>query len=392
MNQDALFVEVDFHQRRKHGQNICGDAFQSHKIPGQERVISVLSDGLGSGVKANILASMTASMAIRFAVDDMDFVHCAEIMMDALPVCQVRKISYATFTIVDCKTHGETRIIEMDNPAFLLVRDGQAVKLPVTEMASSRWQDRKLRFTTLTTQPEDRIVLYTDGISQAGIGTRAYPLGWREEGCEEFVLDQVEANPQISARHLAEAMLREALSKEKYGRAQDDMSAGVIYFRRPRRLILLSGPPFSKGRDTEYAHMLKNFDGKKVICGGTTAGIVGRVLGRPLRLDLHGSSPDLPPISHMDGVNLVTEGILTLTRAAQLMEENAPLRPDNPAAMLVNLFLESDIIQFVVGSRINEAHQDPNLPVDIEIRRNIIRRIAKVLEERYLKEVSIMCI
>lgn len=389
MAANDLFIEVDFQQNRKHGQNICGDAFQLHKIPEQARVISVLSDGLGSGVKANILASMTASMACRFAASNMDFVHCAEIMMDALPVCQVRKISYATFTIVDCRNSGRTRVIEMDSPAFLLVRRGRIVPLASEEMASPRWQDRRLRFTQLDMEPDDRLVLYTDGISQAGLGSAEYPLGWREDGCRDFVLDQVADNPSISARHLAENILVAALTREPRRRAQDDMSAGVIYFRRPRRLIVLSGPPFSKDRDGEYARMLDQFDGKKVICGGTTATILGRELNREVSLDLRGSSFELPPLSRMAGVDLVTEGILTLTSAAQMLEDQALLRENNPAAMLVDLMLESDIIEFVVGSRINEAHQDPKLPMDIEIRRNIIKRVAKTLEDRYLKEVSV---
>lgn len=392
MASDALFIEVDFRQRRKHGQNICGDAFQTHKIPEQGRVISVLSDGLGSGVKANILASMTTSMAHRFAASDMDFVHCAEVMMDALPVCQTRKISYATFTIIDCRAGGHTRIIEMDNPSFMLVREGGVVRLPSREMASPCWQERKLRFTELTMAPEDRIVLYSDGISQAGLGTGNYPLGWREEGCRDFVLGKVAEDPLVSARSLAEAILNGALCREKQHRAQDDMTAGVVYFRQPRRLLLLSGPPFAKQRDAEYARMIASFEGKKVICGGTTATIIGRELSRPVTLDILGARPDLPPMSKMPGVDLVTEGILTLTRAAQLLDENAPRRGDGPAAALVDLLLESDIIQFVVGSRINEAHQDPNLPVDIEIRRNIIKRIARTLEERHLKEVSVLYI
>jgi hypothetical protein len=392
MNRDDLFIEVDFQQNRKHGQNICGDAFQLHKLPDEGRIIAVLSDGLGSGVKANILASMTASMACRFAASDMDFLHCAEIMMDALPVCQVRKISYATFTIVDCHQSGRTRIIEMDSPGFLLVRQGRIVPFPAEEKASPRWQDRRIRFTQLEMEQEDRLVLFTDGISQAGLGSDSYPLGWREEGCRDFVLEQVADTPSISARHLAENMLVAALSREPRRRAQDDMSAGVIYFRRPRRLLLLSGPPYSKDRDGEYARMLEYFDGKKVICGGTTATILGRELVREVVLDLHGSSLDLPPLSRMPGVDLVTEGILTLTSAAQMLEDETLLRANNPAAMLVDLMLESDVIEFVVGSRINEAHQDPKLPIDIEIRRNIIKRIAKTLEDRYLKEVSVQYI
>ena len=91
----------------------------------------------------------------------------------------------------------------------------------------------------------------------------------------------------------------------------------------------------------------------------------------------------------MEGADLVTEGILTLTRTAQLLEKDEPPREKNPAAKLYDILVESDSIQFVVGARINEAHQDPNLPIDLEIRRNIIKRICKVLEEKYLKETSI---
>ena len=103
-------------------------------------------------------------------------------------------------------------------------------------------------------------------------------------------------------------------------------------------------------------------------------------------------SRDLPPLSVMDGVDLITEGILTLTRAARILEEREVLNNDDPAARLARLFIESDIIEFVVGSRINEAHQDPKLPIDLEIRRNIVKRVANALETQYLKETSITCI
>ncbi len=387
-----MFVEVGIQQRRKHGQNICGDAFVSHKYADQNRVISVLSDGLGSGVKANILSTMTVAMAAKFTESGLDFVRCAKIMMDALPVCQKRMISYATFTIVDCRMHGATRIIEMDSPPVLLVRRGQAVACPSTTIESPREDKRILRFTEVTLEPEDRLVFCTDGITQAGLGTRSYPLGWREDGVEDYVLDQVRATPSVSARDLSEALLQEALRKEHFRRAQDDMSAAVVYFRRPRKLLMLTGPPFLKERDAEYARLLDQFDGKRVVCGGTTANIVARELDRPINMILRGGDRVLPPISEMAGVDLITEGILTLTRAAQLIEADTIPPDTDPAAQLVHLLLESDMIQFVVGSRINEAHQDPSLPVDIEIRRNIVKRIAHVLEERHLKEVTVSCI
>jgi hypothetical protein len=167
------------------------------------------------------------------------------------------------------------------------------------------------------------------------------------------------------------------------------MTCAVMYFRRPRNLILLTGPPFSKDRDGEYAAALKDFEGTKVICGGTTAEIVGRRLGRSIETDLESWSPGVPPRSSMEGVDLITEGILTLTEAKKILENQTGLREANPAAELARLLLDNDVINFVVGTRINEAHQDPTLPVEIEIRRNIVKAMATVLEEKHLKEVSI---
>ncbi len=393
MKQDAsLFLEVEYSQRLKHGQDICGDVFESRKFEGGARVIAALSDGLGSGVKAGILATMTAAMALKFAASEMDFLHSAEVMMDALPICQVRKISYATFSIVDCRANGSAQIIEMDNPPFLFLRNGEARPLECREMVSPKWQDRALRFAQAEIQPGDRLVLVSDAVTQAGLGAPDYPLGWRDSGLREFALAQVAEDPEVSARDLAERIVREALRKEPRKHANDDITCGVIYFRRPRKLIVLTGPPFDKKRDAEYARMLDVFDGRRVICGGTTTTIVSRELGLPVRLNLNSMSSDLPPMSVMDGVDLITEGILTLTHAARLIEERGPITRDDPASKLARLLIESDMIQFVVGSRINEAHQDPKLPLDLEIRRNIVRRVTDALETRYLKETSILCV
>ncbi|TVR29821.1 MAG: serine/threonine protein phosphatase [Spirochaetaceae bacterium] len=387
-----LFLEVAHSQLCKHGQDICGDVFRSRKLGDNRRVIAALSDGLGSGVKANILAGMTASMALKFTASDMDFRRSADVMMDALPVCSVRRISYATFTILDCTAHGTVRLIEMDNPPVLVLRGTAESRLPDGASERNGRPVRSLRLSRMEIRAEDRIVMVSDGVTQAGLGSAAYPLGWREPAYRAFARELVERQPQISARELAERIVSEALGKEPAQQARDDITCGVVYFRRPRRTIVLTGPPFEKSRDGEYARMLSEFNGTRVICGGTTTTIVSRELKRPATLDLNGVADGVPPPSRMEGVDLITEGILTLTRTARLLEAGTPLGGTDPAARLARLLIESDVTRFVVGSRINEAHQDPSLPMDLEIRRNIVKRVARVLEDQYLKETEILCV
>jgi len=387
-----LFKEVEVYQVRKAGEYVCGDAFLSHRDRESGRVVSVLSDGLGSGVKANILASMTVTMALKFAESELDMVRSAEIMMDALPVCAVRKIGYATFTVVDCRDNRTVRIVERGNPGFICIRDGRVLDPPCTELNSRHDDYRKLRVTEYVPQPEDRILFFSDGVTEAGMGSPIYKLGWRRSGVVEFVLKLLEEHPGLSARDMVRRVVQTAIRKEPAGRAGDDTTCAAVYMRKPRRTLVLSGPPFAAARDQEFARRVETFDGRKIICGGTSAEIVSRELSRPLQTPLLRGRSSLPPVSQMDGVDLVTEGILTLTEAHRMLESHKMPADANAATQLVELLRESDVIELVVGTRINEAHQDPSLPVDLEIRRNLLKRMKQVLEHDYLKEVNIQYI
>ncbi len=385
-----LFIDLGFSQRCKHGENICGDAFKFRKSEGDDRIIAVLSDGLGSGVKANILASMTATMALRFASEDAErIIHAAEIMMGALPICQVRKISYATFTIVNAEIGRPTRVIEMGNPSFLLFRGGVELKIPYEEMESPKWHDRKLRVYHFDTAADDRLIFFSDGISQAGLGSAEWPLGWREPQCAEFIRRYLAANPGVSSCDLCEEIIAEARHKEPQRLNKDDMTCAALHFRHPRRMLLFTGPPYDRKRDVECAEIVAGFKGEKVISGGTTAEIISRELRRELVMDLKSFNSEMPPESKMEGIDLVTEGIFTLTKTAQYLEEHDGTRHDNPAGKLAAMMLRNDIIEILVGTRINEAHQDPRLPQDLELRRNIVKRLAGILEHNFLKKVNI---
>ena len=205
---EDLFIDTGYSQCCHFEEKACGDAVAFKRIIPEERLLAVMADGLGHGVKANILALMTTTMALRFVAEDREIVHSAEIIMDALPVCRVRHISYATFTIVDTRLGGLTRVVEMGNPEFILLRGGKPLEIDGREFASPKYRDRTMTAYSFQVQPQDRLIFFSDGVSQAGLGTPDFPLGWRNSGVREYVLKQVAEKPDISAQELSERILR----------------------------------------------------------------------------------------------------------------------------------------------------------------------------------------
>ncbi|MDD2195922.1 MAG: SpoIIE family protein phosphatase [Bacteroidales bacterium] len=387
-----FFIEVNCQQKQHEGERISGDVFLSQRVYGEDRTIIVLSDGMGHGVKANVLATLTATMALKFTTEHKEMNKIADIIMNTLPVCSVRQMSYSTFTIIDIEHNGPTKILEYDNPECLILRG--------KEKFEPNWQciilqseinaGKELRYCSFTPEREDRIIAWTDGITQSGLGSKEYPLGWELERAQDFALLVVKNERKVSARKLSTKLVNMAYVNDNY-HPKDDISAATVYFREPRKLLITTGPPFDKENDAKLVDEFKNFKGKKVICGATTGDIISRELNVEIEDSFEFTDPDLPPISHMKGADLVTEGILTLGKATEILSkhtENSSL-DKGPADLIVKLILESDHIHFIVGTGINIAHQDPNLPVELEIRRTVIRRMAQILEDKFLKDVSL---
>ena len=389
---DNYYIDVAFCQKEKHANEICGDVFLTKRISAEDRTIIVLSDGLGSGIKANILASMTASMAINFTSMNSPLDHTAEIIMDTLPIDRERKIGFSSFTIIDIEADGFIHIVEYGNPEVIYIRDNKLIKLSKSQIKIKEKYKLKqqLYYCNFEGNKNDRIVMCSDGVSQSGIGSKPYPFGWEMSNVTDFTKTEIAENPGISSYDLSRKLMNKAIANDAY-KTKDDITAGVIYLREPRKMMICSGPPYNEAKDNSLAKDLDTFPGTKVICGGTTANIIARELKRNISTDISFTTPTLPPISRMENIDLITEGILTLGKVHRLLEDG--FRPDtvskDPAVLLCNELMLHDEIQFVVGTKVNEAHQDPSLPVELEIRRNVIKKIAKELEENYLKKIHI---
>ncbi len=390
MNRD-FFIEINSQQKNHDGERICGDVFLYRYIKEEDRVIAVLSDGMGHGVKANILATLTSTMALNFTREHKQVERIAEIIMNTLPVCSERKISYSTFTIIDIESSGRTTILEYDNPSTIVLRGNKAVE-PQWEkviLEKGKHSGKILKTCTLEPEKEDRIIICSDGVSQSGMGSEDYPFGWERANIAEYAAKLVNSEASISANMLSGKIVTMAHKNDNY-KARDDISCATIYFREPRKLLLCTGPPFEKDKDSELASKVKEFTGKVILSGGTTADIIAREMNRKIVDELIFEDPELPPESFLEGIDLVTEGILTLQKVNELLKSfnNSVKLGKGPADKILKMLMESDEIHFIIGTRINIAHQDPNLPVELEIRRTVVKRIARLLEEKWLKKVT----
>ncbi|MDP4207187.1 MAG: SpoIIE family protein phosphatase [Bacteroidota bacterium] len=387
----SFYIEVHCQRRNFEGQRICGDVFLSKRIPEENRVIAVLSDGMGHGVKANVLATLTSTLALNFTKEHKDANTIAETVMKALPDCSVRKMSYATFTIIDIEFDGTTQIIEYGNPQTAVFRGAKPF--------DPEWQcvlltgenaGKEIKTCSFKLQKEDRIVFFSDGITQSGTGSIKYPNGWGLENVTSYSAKLIANNPSISAKNMASKLVNIAYQNDGF-KSKDDTSCAAIYLREPRRLLLCSGPPVESDSDAEMTDILLNFKGRKVICGATTSEIISNHSGIAIIDGQEFDDPELPPISFMKGIDLVTEGILTLSKVALLLRnyQNSPPAGKGPADQVVKLLLESDEIHLLIGMRINQAHHVPGLPLELEVRPTVARRIAGLLEDEFMKEVFV---
>lgn len=377
----SYYIETGYDSLTKYGEELCGDKVEV--VRNNDSVIIVLADGLGSGVKANILATLTSKIIGTMLNEGADIDDCVETIANTLPVCRERGIAYSTFTILKICNSGEAYLAEFDNPEVMFIRKGKPVSLEKTVRTV---KDKKISESRFTVAPEDMLILFSDGVVHAGVG-RLLNLGWQYENVQEYIQNAMRSSLTSLAlsRQLVSAC--DSLYLQRPG---DDTTVAAARVLKPVEVRVLVGPPVDPKDDTEAVHKLLEGDGRKMICGGTTSQIFSRVTERELKVNLEYHSAAVPPTGSIDGIDLVTEGVLTLGKALEIIRQYVSFNAKNGvtpnlskkdgATRAARLLLEeSTKVHFIVGRAMNPAHQNPDLPLSLSIKLRLVEDIAQCL-------------
>jgi hypothetical protein len=386
------YVEIAWESLSRHGEELCGDTVKVASMP--KAFIVVLSDGLGSGVKAHILSTLTAQIAGAMFQWNADVEEVMETLAETLPECQQRKLAYATFAMLKIVNGREAFLVEYDSPPLILVRDGQIVDLPTVERQVHGRTVREGRFEV---QVGDYMVLVSDGYEHAGVGG-LYRLGWGWKNIATSVKRWCATGGD--AHSLASALVRTC--RRLYDdRPGDDATAVAMRVRKAVRATVLTGPPSDRAHDAAAVQRLVRTEGLKVICGGTTAQMAARVMGKPLEVEWvppsrrRDGQPDRkkgsPPTARLEGIDLVTEGIITLGQTLEYLEHAETVHDlpheSDAANRLARILLSSDDIHLIVGTAIN-----PNQVADVirgeTMRMMYVKSLVRELERRN-KQVTV---
>ncbi len=372
-----LCLEYGCTSVNKFGEELCGDNVVS--IVDGDYTTLVLADGLGSGVKANILSTLTSKILCTMAANGIDIDECVETLIQTLPVCHVRGVAYSTFSLIHINNEGKGFLYEFDNPRAIYYHKNKCIDIDREELEIF---GKSVFKSELALEENDVIMMMSDGTIHAGIG-QILNFGWERQQ----IMDHLEKNIKstMSARAIA-CLLTSACNDLYLDKPGDDTTVAAVKIRRPVKVNIMVGPPVDKEKDNFYVEQFMEEGCKKVVCGGTSSQIVARYLNKPLRTSFDFPDKDVPPIGFIEGVDLTTEGVLTLRRLLELSEKYISVNDLTPktytkqdgASLLANvLFEEATNIKFFVGQSVNVAHQ--GLPIDITMKMKLVEKLASNL-------------
>lgn len=377
-----LCADIGYRSINHYGEELCGDHVDVVEQNDNSTVI-VLADGLGSGVKASILSTLTSKIISTMMAAGLTLEDCVETIAATLPICSVRGVAYSTFTIIRLVNNEEADVIQYDNPLLILLRDGENYDYPKTEMNIG---GKTIYRSRITLQEDDIFIAMSDGCPHAGIGT-AYNFGWKRKDIIEYMKPLFYVG--YTAKTLSSILLDEVyrLYGEKPG---DDATVCTVKIRKRQPMNLLFGPPSNPDDCNKMMSLFFSKEGKHIVCGGTTSSIAAKYLGKPVKPTLEFIDKEVPPIAEIEGVDLVTEGVITVNKVCEYardylgdntLYEKWSVSRDGASLICRLLFEEATDINFFVGRAVNPAHQNPDLPINFNIKMNLVTELSDSLKK-----------
>ena len=376
-----LCAEIGYKSINHDGEQLCGDHIDIVE-QGADSTVIVLADGMGSGVKASILSTLTSKIISTMMAADLPLEECVSTIAATLPVCSVRGVAYSTFTIMHIINSRTIELIQYDNPHIIYIRDGALFDYAKTELSIG---GKTIYKSVIRLQEDDIIIAMSDGCPHAGIGI-AYNFGWKWEDIAEYMLGMSEGG--FTAKVLSTLLIDE-VNRLYNGKPGDDATACVIKIRKRVPMNILFGPPSDRDDCDRMMSLFFSKEGKHIICGGTTSSIAAKWLRKPLKPKLSFERSDVPPIAELEGVDLVTEGVITINKVVEYANDYINNNDSyeewgysNDGASLISrlLFEEATDINFYVGKAVNPAHQNPDLPINFNIKMNLVQELSKALK------------
>lgn len=377
-----LCVDIGYKSVNHFGEQLCGDHVDVVE-QGENSTVIVLADGLGSGVKASILSTLTSKIISTMMAEGLSLEDCVETIAATLPICSVRGVAYSTFTIIHIVDNVDAELIQFDNPLVVLIRDFKNYDYPKTEMNIG---GKKIYKSVIKLQEDDLFVAMSDGCPHAGLGIK-YNFGWKREE----IIDLIETIAPVGyTAKTCSTILIDKCNELYGGKPGDDATACVIKVRKREPMNILFGPPSNRDDANRMMSLFFSKEGKHIVCGGTTSSIAAKYLGKPLRASLNFEQSDIPPIAEIEGVDLVTEGVITINRVLEYAKDSLGENKlyekwefGHDGASLISrlLFEEATDINFFVGRAVNPAHQNPDLPINFNIKMNLVEELSKCLRQ-----------
>ena len=374
-----LCLETGCTSLNHYGEELCGDNVAC-TVNGDYTTL-VLADGLGSGVKANILSTLTSKILCTMAANEIDIYECVETIIQTLPVCAERGVAYSTFSIIHVNKEGKGELFEFDNPEAIYYHNGKCQNFEREELNVC---GKRVYRSELNLEENDIIIVMSDGTIHAGIGM-ILNFGWERPQIMEHLDNNIK--PEMSARAVA-CMLAAACNDLYADKPGDDTTVAAVRIRQRLDVNIMVGPPVDKEKDDYYIKHFLEGHSKKIVCGGTSSTIVARYLKTELKTSFDFPDKDVPPIGFIKGIDLTTEGVLTLRKLLQLSEKYVSIDDLTPktftkqdgASLLADfLFEKATHITFFVGQSVNVAHQ--GLPIDTTMKLKLVEKITENLRK-----------